>query len=299
MNSKKIHIVNLLNQKNKDFLENKKLYKNVNKRNNNFPSIIKKESEIQNNSIIDEDEYNEEIYNNNILSYKIALNEENGFLHSKSSFYSMERNKKNLYSLNCSRVNNKNNKNSNIVITKTIEDEQNSKNVDKDNTEFMNILNKFDEIHKKIIAKKIENNDKNKQKIYSNSSIRNKIISKFSKKKRKNNYLRSHFKYPSQSFNKINNEIKILSYTDTKSNLITRDKKLDINSNTRNLFSISQQKRNIKNKEKEISIKNAYIKSEISKDLIIEDNSNLNSSKYINYNNIKLNNSNSNRFKRL
>ena len=294
MNSKKIHIVNLLNQKNKDFLENKKLYKNVNKRNNNFPSIIKKESEIQNNSIIDEDEYNEEIYNNNILSYKIALNEENGFLHSKSSFYSMERNKKNLYSLNCSRVNNKNNKNSNIVITKTIEDEQNSKNVDKDNTEFMNILNKFDEIHKKIIAKKIENNDKNKPKIYSNSSIKNKIISKFSKKKRKNNYLRSHFKYPSQSFNKINNEIKILSYTDTKSNLITRDKKLDINSNTRNLFSISQQKRNIKNKEKEISIKNAYIKSEISKDLIIEDNSNLNSSKYINYNNIKLNNSNSN-----
>ena len=296
MHSKEIHIENLLNQKNKDVLEDKKLYRNANKRNNNYPNIIKKDSEIQNNSIIDEDEYNEDVYNSNILSYKIAPNEENGILHSKSSFYSMERNKKNLFSLNFSKVNNenhKNNKNSNIDIVKTIEEEQNSKNVDKDNTEFKNILNKFNEIHKKIIDKKIENNDKNKPKIYSNSSIRNKIISKFSKKKRKNNYLRSHFKYPSQSFNKIN-KIERSSNTDTKSNLITRDKKLDINSITRNLFSISQQKRNIKNKDKEINIKNNYIKSDISKDIIIEDKSKVNSSRYMNYNNIKLNNSNSN-----
>ena len=290
MHSKEIHIINLLNQKNKNVLEDKKLYRNANKRNNNCPNIIKKDSEIQNNSIIDEDEYNEDVYNSNILSYKIAPNEENEILHSKSSFYSMERNKKNLYSLNFSKVNNKN---SNIDIAKTIEEEQNSKNVDKDNTEFMNILNKFNEIHKKIIDKKIENNDKNKQKIYSNSSIRNKIISKFSKKKRKNNYLRSHFKCPSQSFNKIN-KIERSSNTDTKSNLITRDKNLDINSITRNLFSISQQKRNIKNKDNQINIKNTNIKSEISKDIIIEDKSKVNSSRYMNYNNIKLNNSNSN-----
>ena len=296
MHSKEIHIVNLLNQKNKDVLEDKKLYRNANKRNNNCPNIIKKDSEIQNNSIIDEDEYNEDVYNSNILSYKIAPNEEKGILHSKSSFYSKERNKKNLYSLNFSKVNNennKNNKNSNIDIVKTIEEEQNSKNVDKDNTEFMNILNKFNEIHKKIIDKKIENNDKNKQKIYSNSSIRNKIISKFSKKKRKNNYLRSHFKYPSQSFNKIC-QIERSSNTDSKSNLITRDKKLNINSITRNLFSISQEKRNINNKAKEISIKNTNIKSEISKDILIEDKSKVNNSRYMNYNNIKLNNSNSN-----
>jgi len=296
MHSKEIHIVNLLNQKNKDVLEDKKLYRNANKRNNNCPNIIKKDSEIQNNSIIDEDEYNEDVYNSNILSYKIAPNEENGILHSKSSFYSKERNKKNLYSLNFSKVNNennKNNKNSNIDIVKTIEDDQNSKNVDKDNTEFMNILNKFNEIHKKIIDKKIENNDKNKQKIYSNSSIRNKIISKFSKKKRKNNYLRSHFKYPSQSFNKIC-QIERSSNTDSKSNLITRDKKLNINSITRNLFSISQEKRNINNKAKELSIKNTNIKSEISKDILIENKSKVNNSRYMNYNNIKLNNSNSN-----
>ena len=296
MHSKEIHIVNLLNQKNKDILEDKKLYRNANKRNNNCPNIIKKDSEIQNNSIIDEDEYNEDVYNSNILSYNIAPNEENGILHSKSSFYSKERNKKNLYSLNFSKVNNennKNNKNSNIDIVKTIEEEQNSKNVDKDNTEFMNILNKFNEIHKKIIDKKIENNDKNKQKIYSNSSIRNKIISKFSKKKRKNNYLRSHFKYPSQSFNKIC-QIERSSNTDSKSNLITRDKKLNINSITRNLFSISQEKRNINNKAKELSIKNTNIKSEISKDILIEDKSKVNNSRYMNYNNIKLNNSNSN-----
>ena len=43
MNSKEIHIVNLLNQKNKDVLEDKKLYKNAIKRNNNFPKIIKKD----------------------------------------------------------------------------------------------------------------------------------------------------------------------------------------------------------------------------------------------------------------
>ena len=282
MNSKKIHIVNLLNQKNKDVLEDKKLYKNAIKRNNNFPKIIKKDSEIQNNSIIDEDEYNEEIYNNNILSYIIDINEENVMLHSKSSFYSMERNKKKLFSLNFSKVNNENNKNSNIDITKNIDDSQNSENVDKDNVEFMNILNKFDEIHTKIIVKKLENKDNNKQKIYSNNSIRNKIISKFSKK-RKNNYLRSHFKYS----NKINNLIERSSNSDSKSNLITSDKKLEFNSITRNLFSISQQKRNIKNKAKD------YIKSEISKDKIIEDNNKLNSSRY-NYNNLKLKNSNSN-----
>ena len=199
-----------------------------------------------------------------------------------------------LYSLNFSKFNNENNKNSNIDITRTIEDSQNPKNIDKDNKEFMNILNKFDEINKKIIVKKYENFDKNRQKKYNNNSIKNKIISKYSKKKRKSNNLRNHFKFPSESFNKINNEIKKTSHTDIKSILITRDKKIDINSITRNLFSSSQQKRNIKDKIKEINIKNSCIKSEITKDIIIEDTTKLNSSRFMNYNNISLKNNYSN-----
>ena len=292
MHSKEIHIVHLFTQENKDVLEDKRIYKNVDKRNNNYHNIIKKDSEIQNKSIIDEDEYNEEIYNNNILSYKITFNEENGILHSKSSFYSMERNKKNLYSLNFSIAKNINNKISNIDIVRAIEDRQNSENVDKDNIGLMNILNKFDEINKKIIVKNLDNFGKNRQKIYNNNSIRNKIVSKFSKKRRKRNNLRNHLKCPSQSFNIIYKERERSSRAITKSNLITRDKKLNMSSITRNLFCTNQQTRNKKDKDKDkskqINIKSTYVNSEISKDIIIDDNNNLNASRYLNYNNIDL-----------
>jgi hypothetical protein len=149
-----------------------------------------------------------------------------------------------------------------------------------------------EEIHLKDYKNK--NNDKNKQIIFSNSSIRNKIISKFSKKKRQNNYLRSHFKYPSQSFNKIYNQKERSPNTDSKSDLINRDEKSEVNLISRNLFSSSLQKRNIKNKAREINIKSTYMKSEISKDLIIEDNNKLKSSRYYNFNNNKLDNNNSN-----
>ena len=86
MHSKKSHVANLFNQRNKDVLEDQKDYKNIHKINYILiynPKIFKKDSEIQNNSITDEDEYNKRIAEIKKLislvhaKYKISLIEGN------------------------------------------------------------------------------------------------------------------------------------------------------------------------------------------------------------------------------
>lgn len=166
MHSKKSHVANLFNQRNKDVLEDQKDYKNIHKINNILiynPKIFKKDSEIQNNSITDEDEYNKDIYNDTILSYKLSFNDENIIAHSKSSFYSLEGKNKNIHILNNTK-NNIQNQNSNLDTKTIFKEYQSSNTIDKDNIEFMKIVNNFNEVHNKIIVKNIENFGKNEEK---------------------------------------------------------------------------------------------------------------------------------------
>lgn len=155
--------------------------------------ILKKESEIQNNSIIEEDDYNEEIYNNPIASLKFTLNDENNYDHkSKSSFSSFEDKSKSIYFFNSNKYltsNDKHDKYSMESLTDsnyTFQDSNflgnntNAKPIDKDNLFFMNIINAFDknnkmkENNKKILLEKNEIKD-------------NKISNKFSRVGKKKN----------------------------------------------------------------------------------------------------------------
>jgi hypothetical protein len=166
MHSKRNHVLNIFNQKNKEDLEDQKIYKDIHKINSILiydPKIFKKDTEIQNNSITDEDEYNKEIYNDTILSYNLSFNDENVIVHSKSSFYSFEGKNKNIHILSNTK-NNIQNQNSNMDKNKNFKVYQSSNTIDKDNIEFMRIVNTFNEVHKKIIAKNIEYFDKNDEK---------------------------------------------------------------------------------------------------------------------------------------
>lgn len=286
MHSKRSHVANLLNQKSKDVLEEQKVYKNIPKRSSILiydPKIFKKDSEIQNNSITDEDEYNKEIYNDAILSYNIFINDENVIVHSKSSFYSFEGKNKNIHILNNTK-NNIHNQNTNLIPNKIIKEYQNSNTVEKDNIEFMKIVNNFNEVHKKIIVKNIDNFVRNDEKKYINNEKKNNALSKFSIKKRKNN-LRNHLKSPSQPFNRKNNEGETTGKED-KNIIMTKDKKLDMNSITKNLFNKNQQYlTNINNKNNEIGKNNTFFKMEANKIIILEDNIGPNISRYNKYNN--------------
>jgi hypothetical protein len=295
MHSKRSHVVNLFNQKNKDELEDQKIYKSKHKINSILlydPKIFKKDSEIQNSSIIDEDEYNKEIYNDTILSYKLSFNDENVIIHSKSSFYSLEGKNKNKHIINNTK-NNIQNQNSKLDKKTIFKEYQSSNTIDKDNIEFMKIVNVFNEVHNKIIVKNIENFGKNVEKTYNNNNLEKNEISKFSVKKRKNNDLRNHMKSPSQPCNRKNNEGETI-YKEAKNIIKNKDKKLDMNSITINLFNKNEQYlTNINNKSNEISKKNSVIKKETNKKIILEGNIEPYTSKFNKYNN-----SNNNNYKR-
>ena len=278
--------MNLFKQKIKDDLEDQKIYKNKHKINSILiydPKIFKKDSEIQNNSITDEDEYNKEIYNDTILSYKLSFNDEMIIVHSKSSFYSLKGKNKNIHILSNTK-NNIQNQNSNLDTNKIFKEYQSSNTIDKDNIEFMKIVNNFNEVHKKIIVKNIENFAKNDEKKY-NNNIKKNEISKFSIKKRKNNELKNHMKSPSQPCNRKNNEGESI-YKEAKNIIMNKDKKLDISSITINLFNNNHQYlTNINTKNNEISKKNTFIKMETNKKIILDDNIGPNTSKFNMYNN--------------
>ena len=287
MHSKRSHAMNLFNQKNKEDLEDQKIYKDIHKINSILiyvPKIFKKDAEIQNNSITDEDEYNKEIYNDTILSYNLSFNDENVIVHSKSSFYSFEGKNKNIHILS-NKKNNIQNQNSNNDNNKIFKEYQSSNTIDKDNIEFMRIVNTFNEVHKKIIAKNIEYFDKNDEKKNCNNNINKNDISKFSIKNRKNNELRNHMKSPSQPCNRKNKEGESI-YKEAKNIIMNKDKKLDMNSITKNLFNKNQQYlTNISTKNNEISKKNTFIKMEKNKKIILEDNIEPYTSKFKMYNN--------------
>ena len=279
--------MNFFNQKNKEDLEDQKNDKDIHKINSILiyvPKIFKKDAEIQNNSITDEDEYNKEIYNDTILSYNLSFNDENVIVHSKSSFYSFEGKNKSIHILSNTK-NNIQNQNSNMDNNKNFKVYQSSNTIDKDNIEFMRIVNTFNEVHKKIVAKNIENLGKNDEKKNCNNNIKKNEISKFSFKKRNNNELRNHMKSPSQPCNRKNKEGESVN-KEAKNIIMNKDKKLDMNSITKNLFNKSQQYlTNITTKNNEINKKNTFIKMEKNKKIILEDNIEPYTSKFKMYNN--------------
>ena len=204
-------------------------------------------------------------------------------VHSKSSFYSLKGKNKNIHILSNTK-NNIQNQNSNLDTNKIFKEYQSSNTIDKDNIEFMKIVNNFNEVHKKIIVKNIENFAKNDEKKY-NNNIKKNEISKFSIKKRKNNELKNHMKSPSQPCNRKNNEGESI-YKEAKNIIMNKDKKLDISSITINLFNNNHQYlTNINTKNNEISKKNTFIKMETNKKIILDDNIGPNTSKFNMYNN--------------
>ena len=325
MNSKKISLSNFGSPKNKNnernhiskyMLQLKKNYSyNKVQDISKIQKILKKESEIQNNSIIEEDDYNEEIYNNPIASLKFTLNDESNYDHkSKSSFSSFEDKSKNIYFFNSNKYltsNDKHDKYSMESLTDsnyTFQDSNflgnntNAKSIDKDNLFFMNIINAFDknnkmkENNKKILLEKNEIKD-------------NKISNKFSrmgKKKKfkqniKDNSIEILTKSPSLQFNGNNKRKNYISkinitenkndnkmpYTESKKILSLREEEINIEQNN-NLQSIAK---NLFNKNFELNdnktdkkIKNSRFHIGLSKK-IISDRSNGGINLQINNNN--------------
>ena len=277
-------------------------------------NIFKKESEIQNNSIIEEDDYNEDIYNNSITSYKYGVSEEkdNEDYKSKSSFSSFDEKNKNIFLFYNSKIGNNKDKNSrysmesNVESNHTCQDSSifSNKNSisDKDNLYFMNIITIFNNIHKKleniINCKRItdnKNRNYNENKETSKYSIKNrqKIMAK------NNNYIGSHYKSPSNPlkennrkkniYHKINENNNKIACTDTKIIINSKDGRKDlikdINNNInlikKNLFKNYQQsiscdnKDNKKNKE-DIKKKNPLILIGLNKKIISERSNKIN-----------------------
>ena len=277
MNSKNISLSNFASPKNKNNERNRiskymlQLKKNYSY--NKFQDIykiqkiLKKENEIQNSSIIEEDDYNEEIYNNPITSLQFTFNDESNYDHkSKSSFSSFEDKSKNIYFFNNNKYltnNDKNNKYSMESFTEsnyTLQDSSllgnstNIKSIDKDNLFFMNIINAFEK------NSKMKKNNKNTL-LERNKIKENKISNKFSKVKQKKKYKRNIrdnsvkilTKSPSLQFNGNNkgknyiNKIKNtenkkdnkIPYTESKKILTLKDEEIKMEQNN-NLESIKK-----------------------------------------------------------
>lgn len=256
MNSKKISLSNFGSPKNKNnerkhiskyMLQLKKNYsynkfQDVSK----IQKISKKENEIQNNSIIEEDDYNEEIYNNPITSLKITFNDESNYDHkSKSSFSSFEDKSKNIYFFNSNKYLSNNDKHDKYSMESftdsnyTFQDSNNLgnntnvKSIDKDNLFFMNIINAFEK------NSKMKENNRNallEKNVIRDNQISNKF-SRMNKKKKikqniKNNSIEILTKSPSLQFNgnnKRKNYISKINIAENKSdnkNLNTESKKI-------------------------------------------------------------------------
>ena len=174
MSRKKYLLNNNNNSKNKDNIEEKRISNYIfqSKRINEFTLFeeiydnknnFKKDYEIQNNSIIDEDEYNEEIYNNPISSFKYIFNDDNDDYNYKKNLSlnsSEEKSKviflfktpKNSYHKEKDKLNSME---TNSDKNYSFQDNSfflnhNSKSLDKDNIIFMNIINNFEKSHQKL-----------------------------------------------------------------------------------------------------------------------------------------------------
>ena len=333
MTSKNISLSCMVTPKNSDKSEQKFIskYNSQYKKNNlhgifikkaKNKNVFKKDTEIQNNSIIEEDDYNEEIYNNYTSQHKFGINEENDDFKSKSSFSSFDDKNKNIFLFHNSKVITNNEKHirnsmgSNLDSNYTFQDSQNSKNIDKDYLYIMNIVSNFEKIHKKLDNIKNKNNENNNKKNNDNKDnnfLKNKITSKFSVKNRKkvltknnNNFIGIHSKSPSQPFkennrrkniilSKINENDNKMTNSDSKSNVISRDKKINlINMNNiksikKNLFNKNQQysisidlkNEEIKKKLDDDKAKNSPVSIELNKKFIPENNRNSNNNQIL------------------
>ena len=287
MNSKNISLSNFASPKNKNnernriskyMLQLKKNY-SYNKLQDIFKiqKILKKENEIQNNSIIEEDDYNEEIYNNPITSLQFTFNDESNYDHkSKSSFSSFEDKSRNIYFFNNNKYlasNDKHNKYSVESFTDsnyTLQDSSllgnssNIKSIDNDNLFFMSIINAF------VKNSKMKKNNKNS--LPERNKIKeNKISNKFSRVNQKKKFKRTITdnsikiltKSPSFKFNGNNkgknyiNKIKNtenkkdnkIPYTESKKILSLKEEEIKMEQNN-NLQSI---KKNLFNKNFELN----------------------------------------------
>jgi len=270
MTSKKISLSNFVSPKNKNNEEGKQFSKYVFqlKKNNSYSSlqnskiqiVFKKDTEIQNKSITEEDEYNEEIYNNPIVTFKFMHNNDNDDNRTQSSSYSsidkskksyifkrskyFKNNEKNdKYSIECNAdINNYALKENNIPLN------QNSKTLDGENYHFMNLIEIFEKNNKNI-QNFTENNLKKKE---------YKITEKFSPKNKKkklkinpDNLVVAHSKSPS-FLNKDKNIGSKVNLTDNKT-----DKKI---------FKIKP-KYNITSKEEEVNSQKSNNLKSITKNL--------------------------------
>ena len=274
MTSKKISLSNFVNPKNKNNAEGKQFSKYIFqlKKNNSYSSlqnskiqiVFKKDTEIQNKSITEEDEYNEEIYNNPIVTFKFMHNNDNDDNRTQSSSYSsldkskksyifkrskyLKNNEKNdKYSIECNAdINNYALKDNNIPLN------QNAKTLDGENYHFMNLIEIFDKYNKNI-KNFTENNLKKKE---------YKITDKFSRKNKKkrlkinaDNLIVAHYKSPSLLNRAINDKKNI----GIKANLT--DNKTD-----KKLLKIKP-KYNITSKEEEVNSQNSNNLKSITKNL--------------------------------
>lgn len=262
MTSKKISLSNFVSPKNKNNAEGKNFSKYIFqlKKNNSYNQlqnskiqiVFKKDREIQNNSITEEDEYNEEMYNNQISTFKIMLNSDNEDNKTKSSNNSYKDKSKNIYLFKRNKYfknNEKHNKHS-IESNTDISNydlKDNTTSPDGENYYFMNLIEIFDKNNKNI---KIFTENNLKKKEY-------KITDKFSRKNRKkklkiidSNFDAAHSKSPSLLY-KAKNDKKNIS---NKVNLT--DNKID-----KKILKIKP-KNNITSKEEEANIqKNNNLKS--------------------------------------
>ena len=259
MNSRWISLKNKIknNQKNNETKNKSKLYNEINSR-NQTPDTFEEDKETKllitkNNDIkedyIEEDDYNYNIYNKPISKYKYFPEEEKYFYNTISTFKSFELKNKYLLLFNRNKKINRFNNNqyrdyinfdtnlnlsfqgrmkNNIFIRKK------TKIIDKNKKFFNKIINIFDKNH--IIMNNKQNKLlKNNRNIYYNkikinykyNYFKNKNISKFSKKNRKqlkknfSSILETHLKVDSQNSNELiqkNNRIyKISEMSDKKS----------------------------------------------------------------------------------
>ena len=231
MTSKKISLSNFASPKNKNNAEGKNFSKYIFqlKKNNSYNQlqdskiqiVFKKDTEIQKNSIAEEDEYNEEIYNNPISTLKFMFNNDNEDNQTKSSNNSFKDKSKNVYLFKRNKflINNEKPDNHSIACNTDINNynlKDNNASQDGGNYYFMNLIEIFDKKNKNI-KNVTENNLKKKE---------NKITDKFSRKNRKkklkiinNNYDVDHSKSPSLLFkakNGIKNSSNQVNFTDNK-----------------------------------------------------------------------------------
>ena len=232
MTSKKISLSNFVSPKNKNNEEGKHFSEYIFqlKKTNSYNQlqdskiqiVFKKDTEIQNNSITEEDEYNEEIYNNSISTFRFMFNNDNEDNKTKSSNNSTKDKNKNVYPFKRNKFlknNEKHDKNSIECNTENNNYDLKDNNTfpNGENYFFMNLIEIFDKNNKNI--KNVTENNLQKKEY--------KITDKFSRKNRKKklkinngNFDVAHSKSPSLLYKDKNDKKNIINKVNLTDNKI-------------------------------------------------------------------------------